>query len=365
MKIMTLLGTRPELIRLSRIMPLLDELSEHLLVHTGQNDDPGLGQIFFEQMGLRPPDHCFVSRAETPMQQIAHILVQTEKLLIAERPDRLLILGDTNSGLAAFVAKRQGIPVYHMEAGNRCFDSRVPEEVNRRLIDHASDILLPYTERSRQHLLAEGIPAARIYVTGNPIFEVLNHYAPQIAASTVLQQLRLQPQGYFLLTLHRQENVDHPQRLCQLLQAFEQLVQEHQLPLVCSLHPRTRSQLEKQGLQWPAGCQVLAPLGLFDFVALEQQARCVLSDSGTVQEECALFQVPSVSLREVTERPETLEIGSNLLAGTSPDSILRAVQTVLKPRTAWKPPPEYLVPAVSQAVVRILLGHHPATGGII
>lgn len=364
MKIMTILGTRPEIIRLSRIIPLLDQLSEHVLVHTGQNYDPTLNAIFFEQLGLRTPNYMLESRSETAMEQIGKILTQTEAVIEAEKPNRLLILGDTNSGLTAMVAKRQGIPVYHMEAGNRCYDDRVPEEVNRRIIDHSSDILMPYTERSRQNLLREGFESQRVYVSGNPIKEVLDYYQPQIQQSQILKQLNLETGNYFLITLHRQENVNQPERLAKFLSAFEQLYTQYQLPLICSLHPRTRSQLDKHGQSLPEGLIAIEPLGFFDFVALEQQAHCVLSDSGTVQEECALFKVPSVTLRDVTERPETLEVGSNFISGAEPKAILRAVKTVLASRSQWEPPPEYLAPAVSQTVIRIILGNYTgfATG---
>ncbi|PIQ25977.1 UDP-N-acetylglucosamine 2-epimerase (non-hydrolyzing) [bacterium (Candidatus Blackallbacteria) CG17_big_fil_post_rev_8_21_14_2_50_48_46] len=364
MKIMTLLGTRPEIIRLSLIIPLLDQLTSHVLVHTGQNYDARLNAIFFEELGLRAPDHVLETRSETPMQQVAKILSQVEAVFAQEKPDRVLILGDTNSGLGAYVAKRQGIPVYHMEAGNRCYNEFVPEEVNRRVIDHCSDMLMPYTERSRQNLLREGVESERIYVTGNPIKEVLDHFQPQIAASTILETLKLKSGEYFLVTLHREENVDNPERFSAFLQAFESLWQTYHLPLICSLHPRTRSQLQKQGRELPPGVVAMEPLGLFDFVALEKQAFCVLSDSGTVQEECALFKVPSVTLRDVTERPETLEVGSNFISGATPEAILLAVRTVLATGAAWNPPPEYLAPAVSQTVARIVLGNYTgyATG---
>lgn len=359
MKIMTILGTRPEIIRLSRVIPLLDQLSQQVVVHTGQNYDHTLNGIFFDQLALRRPDYSLETKSSTLMQQIAQILVQVETVIAQEKPDRVLLLGDTNSGLAAMVAKRQGIPVYHMEAGNRCYDERVPEEVNRRMIDHASDILMPYTERSRQNLLREGFEGSRIYVTGNPIKEVLDYYQPQIAASPIFTNLNVKPGGYFLITLHREENVDNVQRLPVFLDAFRALWEIYQLPLVCSLHPRTRSQLDKQRCQMPKdGLIVMEPLGLFDFVALEQHAYCVLSDSGTVQEECAIFKVPSVTLRDVTERPETVEAGSNFVSGGQIEGILTAVKTVLTTGTHWLPPPEYLVPQVSQTVVRIVLGNN-------
>lgn len=357
MKIMTILGTRPEIIRLSRIIPLLDELCDHILVHTGQNFDQTLNEIFFTELKLRSPDYLLDCRSSTLMGQIGEILRGCEQVMLKEKPDRLLILGDTNSALAAMVAKRLRIPVYHMEAGNRCYDDRVPEEINRRVIDHCSDILLPYTERSRANLLREGIEGERIYVTGNPIWEVLTHYADRIAQSEALQAVGVACKGYFLVTLHRAENVDDEERLAKFITAFHRLYEEYGLPLICSLHPRTRSQLEKQNRTFAGtGIQVVEPIGLFDFVCLEQNAYCVLSDSGTVQEECCLYKIPNVTLRDVTERPETLEAGSNLIAGCEPAVISRAVKTVLSQGWDWEPPPEYMVQNVSRKIVKILLG---------
>ncbi len=358
MKILTILGTRPEIIRLSRVIPALDGLCEHVLAHTGQNYERSLHDVFFEEMEIRPPDRVLDCRADTPMAQVGAILAGSERLMAEEKPDRLLILGDTNSGLSAVVAKRMGIPVFHMEAGNRCHDDRVPEEVNRRIIDHSSDVLLPYTERSRSNLLREGIPGERIFVTGNPIKEVLDHYAPQIGASKALGDLGLDPRKYFLVTLHRAENVDKADRLLLFIDAFRRLKEEYGVPVIVSLHPRTRSQLERRGVEMEGGgVRIREPFGLFDFVCLERNALCVLTDSGTVQEECCLFRVPTVTLRDVTERPETLEAGSNMLSGAEPDSILSCVRTVLSRPCHWSPPPEYLAGDVSSAVVKIVLGY--------
>jgi UDP-N-acetylglucosamine 2-epimerase (non-hydrolysing) len=358
MKVMTILGTRPEIIRLSRVIPLLDRLCDHVLIHTGQNYDPSLSDVFFEQLGVRKPDHVLESRSETLMGQVGEILIGCERLLKKEKPDRLLLLGDTNSALSAIAGKRMGIPVFHMEAGNRCYDDRVPEEINRRIIDHSSDVLMPYTERSRANLLREGIPGERIYVTGNPIKEVLDHYAPKINASPALKDLDLKAGKYFLVTLHRAENVDVPERFSFFLEALHKIYREYNMPVICSLHPRTRSQLQKQGkLIDREGVRATDPLGLFDFVHLEQHALCVLTDSGTVQEECCIFKVPTVTLRDVTERPETLEVGSNMLSGAQPQSILSCVRTVLDRPCNWSPPPEYLVSDVSSIVAKIILGY--------
>jgi len=358
MKIMTILGTRPEIIRLSRIIPALDKLCDHVVVHTGQNYDHNLYTVFLEEMGVRKPDYVLTCKSDTLMGQVASILTECERVIAKERPDRLLILGDTNSALSAIVAKRAGIPVYHMEAGNRCYDDRVPEEVNRRIVDHTSDILLPYTERSRANLLREGIAGNRIFVTGNPIKEVLDHYSDKIETSPALKTLGLSREKYFLVTLHRAENVDIPERLSHFIAAFQKLSKEYGVPVICSLHPRTRSQLQKQGkLLDGEGVRAIDPLGLFDFVHLEKNAQCVLSDSGTVQEECCIFKVPAVTLRDVTERPETIEAGSNILSGAEPGAIMRCVKTVLSQPRNWKEIPEYAVKDVTTTVVKIMQGY--------
>jgi UDP-N-acetylglucosamine 2-epimerase (non-hydrolysing) len=360
MKIMTILGTRPEIIRLSLVIARLDACSDHKLVHTGQNFDPTLSDDVFRDLGVREPDfHLGVGSSAGLGQQLGQIIEKSFEVLQRERPDRLLVLGDTNSALSAIAAKRLGIPVFHMEAGNRCFDDRVPEEINRRIVDHSSDILMPYTERSRQHLLQEGIPSHRIHVTGNPIHEILRRHAPSIEASSAIADLGLQPRGYFLATMHRAENVDDRVRLVQLGEALARLHERHRLPVIVSTHPRTRQRLQDGGMppETP-GVRFLPPFGFFDFVALEQGARCVLSDSGTVQEECCILRVPNVTLRDVTERPETLECGSNILAGVEPDSVMRCVDIALRESPAWTAPPEYLAEHVSATVARIVLGHH-------
>lgn len=358
MKVMTILGTRPEIIRLSLVIKKLDQLCDHVLVHTGQNFTTNLSDIFFQELGVRAPDYYLGVRGDNFAEIVGRILIECEKVIRSEEPDCLLILGDTNSGLAAVIAKRMGIPVYHMEAGNRCYDDRVPEEVNRRIIDHSSDVLLPYTERSRANLLREGIPGHRIFVTGNPIKEVLDHYEPQINVSTALKQLGVEAGKYLLVTLHRAENVDTPDRLDQFIQGFHLLHEEFQVPVICSLHPRTRSQLERNSKTLESGgVRVFEPLGFFDFVSLEKQALCVFSDSGTVQEECCIFQVPNVTIRDVTERPETVEVGSNILSGASAVDILRCAKTVLLSPPAWTPPPEYLAAHVSKTVIKVILGY--------
>jgi UDP-N-acetylglucosamine 2-epimerase (non-hydrolysing) len=358
MKILTVLGTRPEIIRLSRVIEKLDAACDHVLVHTGQNFDPRLSDIFFDELGVRKPDHYLGVQAASFGEQVGKILSAGEEALRREKPDRILILGDTNSGLVAFVAKRMGIPVYHMEAGNRCYDDRVPEEVNRRVIDHSSDVLMPYTERSRQNLLREGIAGEKIYVTGNPILEVIEHYEDEIAGSHALKDLKLEKGRYFLVTMHRAENVDVEERLRSLVRALGNLSRTHKLPVIVSTHPHTQKRMEESGLTGDKDAiRFLPPFGLFDFVHLEKNAACVLSDSGTVQEECCIFHVPNVTLRDVTERPETVECGSNLLAGADPDDIERCVDAVLSQGTDWRVPAEYAVRNVSDTVIRILVGY--------
>jgi UDP-N-acetylglucosamine 2-epimerase (non-hydrolysing) len=357
MKILTVLGTRPEIIRLSRIIPMLDEKCEHIVVHTGQNFDPNLNDIFFRELKIRPPNLYLEAKGHFG-KQVGMILAGCEKAMSAERPDKFLVLGDTNSALAAIVSKRMGIPVYHMEAGNRCYDDRVPEEVNRRIIDHSSNVLMPYTERSRQNLLKEGIPGQNIYVTGNPILEVINHYEPQISNSDIHARLGIKPGNYFLVTLHRAENVDIEPRLRQFGLAFEKLEEKYQLPIIVSTHPRTRSRMREFGISDDnQHIKFMEPFGFFDFIALERQAFCVLSDSGTVQEECAIFKVPNITLRDVTERPETIECGSNILSGAEPESIICCIDVVLGRRHGWLAPQEYLVEHVSDTVVKLLLGY--------
>lgn len=357
MKILTILGTRPEIIRLSRVVETLDHLCEHVLVHTGQNFDPRLSDVFFTELGVRAPNRYLGIHGGSLGERVGRILDATDAILREERPDRLLVLGDTDSALAAFVAKRLGIPVYHMEAGNRCFDDRVPEEVNRRVIDHCSDILMPYTERSRANLLREGIESQRIYVTGNPIYEVLRHHEAATGRSSVLTQLEIEPGAYFLLTMHRQENVDVEERLRQLVAAASEVSREHRLPVICSVHPRTKSRLEAFGIDGTTGdLRLCPPFGFLDFIHLERNARCVLTDSGTVQEECCILGVPAVTVRDTTERPETIECGSNILSGVEPDAVGRCVRVALARDGSWQAPAEYLAPRVSQTVAKIVLG---------
>lgn len=358
MKVVTLFGTRPEIIRLSCVIKRLDLFCEQILVHTGQNYDKNLSEIFFKELDLRSADIHLGIKATDFADQVSQIIARTGEVLAQIRPDRLLLLGDTNSALSAIVAARMGIPVYHMEAGNRCYDDRVPEEINRRVVDHCSNILMPYTHRSKENLIREGIERQRIYVIGNPIYEVLNTHNAQIEASDVLTRLEIDQKGYFLVTLHRAENVDDSSRLAQLLRGLALVADTYQEPMVVSLHPRTRDKMARFGLDPKSkAVRLLPPMGFIDFVKLERHAHCVLSDSGTVQEECSILQVPNITLRDVTERAETIEIGSNMLTGAEPEAVLQSVKVVLGSSQTWSPPPEYLEPHVSNAVTRVVLGY--------
>lgn len=358
MKVLTVLGTRPEIIRLSRVIEKLDRLCEHKIVHTGQNFDPNLSDIFFQQLRVRSPDYCLGVTGATFGQQIGQMLAAVDNVLCDERPDALLILGDTNSGLCSFIAKRMGISVFHMEAGNRCYDDRVPEEVNRRVIDHSSTILMPYTQRSKENLVREGIENNRVYVTGNPINEIINYYKADIQASDIHARLGVEPGKFFLVTMHRAENVDIEYRLKNLREALVQVQRKYGYPMICSLHPRTKHKMQQYGVGVENDqVRFITPLGFFDFIALERAAFCVLSDSGTVQEECCIFHVPNVTIRDVTERPETIDCGSNMLSGCEPETILRCVAAVLSHPPDWQPPLEYLETNVSGKIVKIVLGY--------
>jgi len=356
-KVITILGTRPEIIRLSRVIAVLDDLlgEDHILVHTGQNYDDRLNGLFFREMGVREPDVFMGIRADSFADQIGRMLVAAEELFVSEKPDTVLILGDTNTGICAFVAKRMGIRVCHMEAGNRCFDDRVPEEVNRRVIDHSSSVLMPYTYRSAENLVREGIERRRVFVTGNPIKEVLDYYAPQIDSSDPFAEFGVDSKKYFLVTAHRAEMTDDPTRLASLIDALNAVGKKYDMPVLASLHPRTKNKMEEYGIE--AGLvRFVPPMGLFDFVHLEKEAFCVLSDSGTVQEECCIFGAPTVTMRDVTERPETIECGSNILAGVEAERILPAVDIAVRNAGNWTPPAEYMAENVSDTVARIVLG---------
>lgn len=361
MKIATICGTRPEIIRLSRVIASLDQHCTHHLIFTGQNHDPRLSSIFFDELRVRQPDHWWDVQSANFGEQIGKIVSQTVQYLEKERPDRVLILGDTNSGMAAIAAARMGIPVYHMEAGNRCYDNRVPEEVNRRIIDHSSEVLLPYTHRSKENLQAEGIHRDRIFVTGNPIFEVLDYYEADINSSRILGGLGISSGCYFAVTLHRSENVDCSYRLERILSGLDLIAERYQKPVIVSLHPRTADKIKKFDLAPKSSLvRFVAPMGFFDFAKLEMHALAVLTDSGTVQEEAAIMQVPNVILRDVTERSEAIEAGSGILSGGSADEMMRAVQFAVESTNDWMPPVEYVQPNVSSIVTRIVLGFRMA-----
>ncbi|MBC7796215.1 MAG: UDP-N-acetylglucosamine 2-epimerase (non-hydrolyzing) [Pyrinomonadaceae bacterium] len=358
MKVLTIFGTRPEIIRLSLLMKLLDQHAEHTTIHTGQNYTESLSDIFLRDLKVRTPNYHLDLNAKGFGEQVGQILTKVDAILEETKPEKIVILGDTNSALTAIVAARRGIPVFHLEAGNRCYDNRVPEEVNRRIIDHASTILLPYTERSKENLVREGIERERIYVTGNPIYEVLQSHNEQIEASDVLQTLNVRPYEYFLVTLHRAENVDLPERLKSLMKGLQLVVEKYKKPMLISLHPRTASKLELFGLKPNSDkIKLLEPLGFFDFVKLEKNAQAVLTDSGTVQEECSIFKIPNVTLRDVTERPETIEAGSNILCGANEQTMLKAVEIAISQPTNWVAPREYTVENVAHTVLKIVLGY--------
>jgi UDP-N-acetylglucosamine 2-epimerase (non-hydrolysing) len=364
-RVMTILGTRPEIIRLSRVIPLLDQACDHVLVHTGQNFTENLSGVFFRELGLRDPDRYLGVDTSSLGRQLATLFESFESLLDEVRPDRVLILGDTNSGLVSFNCKRRGIAVYHMEAGNRCYDDRVPEEVNRRVIDHCSSVLLPYTYRSAENLVREGIARQRIFVVGNPIYEVLEAYRDRIDASDALEARGLNAGEYLLATIHRAENVDDPAILTGICDALIAVAELYDMPLILSVHPRARARMDG-GVFEGTKVRAVEAMPFFEFVKLERHARLVLTDSGTVQEECAIFRVPVITVRKTTERPETMESGSNVVSDTSTGSIVSAARLLrdVLPEAEWSPPAEYVRPDVSRTVVRILLSSPSSTGGI-
>ncbi len=362
MKIMTILGTRPEIIRLTLIMKKLDQRCDHIMVHTGQNHSATLKDVFFDELGLRAPDEYMGAESPAAGEQLGRIMSETHRLLLKHRPDKILQLGDTNSGLSAIIAEKMGIPVYHMEAGNRCYDNIVPEEKNRHIIDVVSSYCLPYTPGSRENLIREGIHPQRIMTSGNPIYEVLTAYAKKIDASTILKKLGLTKGKFFLVTTHRAENVDNKQRLQEIFRGLDLIAQKYKLPIVCSIHPRTKEKMKKFKVAPQSRLVKLStPFGFFDFVKMEKNALCAITDSGTVQEECCLFHVPTVTIRRTTERPETVECGSNMLAGLYGDRILASVQWMLAKDTAWDFPTGYADQYVSDKVVTYILGHNELT----
>ena len=329
LKVMTVVGTRPEIIRLAATIKRLDTFTDHVLVHTGQNYDYELNEVFFEDLGLRRPDYFLEADTSSLGAVLGSVLIKIEAVLLEEKPDAMLVLGDTNSCISALMARRLKIPVYHMEAGNRCFDENVPEEVNRRMVDHVADYNLVYTEHARRNLLAEGIHPSRILLTGSPMREVLDANAAAIAASDVLERQGLMAGGYFLVSLHRQENVDNAARLASVLLALNELADEYRLPVLVSTHPRTRKRLEDQPEELKDKLLFHPPFGFNDYIKLQQSAKLVLSDSGTISEESSILGFPAVTLRDSIERPEALDSGAIITAGVTKNSILDSVAMVL------------------------------------
>jgi UDP-N-acetylglucosamine 2-epimerase len=360
LKVMTIVGTRPEIIRLSRTMALLDQHVRHLIVHTGQNYDYELNEIFFNELDVRKPDYFLGVDTTSLGTMLGETIIKTESLLRQERPDAVLILGDTNSSIAGIIAKRLKIPIYHMEAGNRCFDLNVPEEINRRIIDHIADFNLVYTEHARRHLLSEGLPHRRIYLTGSPMREVLTHYRARIDASQILQTLHLAPGGYFVVSTHREENVDRTESLRTIVDTINGLVREFDKEVVVSTHPRTRKRLAALDLSAvDTRVHWLKPFGFFDYVKLQIHAACTLSDSGTISEESSILDFPAITVRNALERPEALDAGSIILTGINATTVLDAIRLVVSEHRQGAPrsiPSDYLVENTSWRVLKLLLG---------
>lgn len=365
LKVMTILGTRPEIIRLSRVMARLDAFTDHVIVHTGQNWDHSLNEVFFEDLGVRKPDHFLGTGGGSLGETLGKILIESEKVIREEKPDAVLILGDTNSAISAIIARRLKVPVYHMEAGNRSFDRNVPEETNRKLVDHIADFNLVYTEHARRHLLSEGIQHRRIYLTGSPMREVLEHYRDRIAASDVLSRLSLKPQGYFIVSLHREENVDNAARLRSLRDTLNSLAQDHDMPVIVSTHPRTRKRLEALGEDgaFDPRVQYMTPFGFHDYNALQMNAFCAISDSGTIAEESSILQFPAITPRDAIERPEGLDVGCIVVTGLNRDTIREAVEAVTRLHAERQAsgrrhplPEDYAIDNTSERVLSLILG---------
>jgi UDP-N-acetylglucosamine 2-epimerase (non-hydrolysing) len=362
MKVMTIVGTRPEVIKLSRVILELDHRTRHVLVHTGQNYDYELNQIFFQQLEIRKPDYFLDAAVENVAETIGNVIAKSYEVMAKEEPDALLLLGDTNSCLAAISAKRRKIPVFHMEAGNRCFDERVPEEINRRIVDHISDINMPYTEHARRYLLAEGIKPETIIKTGSPMKEILQHYLPQIEGSDALEQMELQPEKYFLVSAHREENVDNEGNFKDLLESLNAIAEKYGIPVIVSTHPRTRKRLEDLGADnMNERIRFLKALGFFEYVKLPRTALCVISDSGTITEESSIFNFPAVTIRQAHERPEGMDEGTLIMCGLKTDRVISSIDVVTsqysKNPRQFKLVQDYDTENVSKKVLRIIISY--------
>ncbi|MEZ9543704.1 non-hydrolyzing UDP-N-acetylglucosamine 2-epimerase [Vibrio sp. 10N.286.48.C11] len=358
LKVMSVVGTRPEIIRLSRVLAKLDEHCDHVLVHTGQNYDFELNEVFFNDLGVRKPDYFLNAAGKNAAETIGQVIIKVDQALEEIQPDAMLVLGDTNSCLSAIPAKRRKVPIFHMEAGNRCFDQRVPEETNRRIVDHTADINLTYSSIARDYLLAEGLPADRVIKTGSPMFEVLSYYMPQIDCSDVLARLKLEKGQFFVVSAHREENVDSPKQLAKLAEALNTVAEYYNLPVIVSTHPRTRNRIEAQGIQFHQNIQLLKPLGFHDYNHLQKNAKVVLSDSGTINEESSIMNFPALNLREAHERPEGMEEASVMMVGLDVERVMQALQ-VLETQPSGderllRPVYDYSMPNVSDKMVRII-----------
>ncbi len=360
LKVLTVVGTRPEIIRLSRVMSLLDEHVNHIIAHTGQNYDYELNEIFYQDLGLRKPDFFLNVDVSSLEASVGDIIRKSGELLRTEKPDALLVLGDTNSCLSAYMAKRLHIPIFHMEAGNRCFDFNVPEEINRRIIDHIADFNLVYTEHARRHLISEGLPHRRIYLTGSPMYEVLNYYRPKIDASDIMETLQLSKGRYFVVSVHREENVDNPESLKRILLILNRMAEDYKIPVIVSTHPRTRKRLEaSDNSKMNSLIQFLKPFGFTDYVNLQMNSLCTVSDSGTISEESAMLDFPAISLRNSMERPEAQDAGTIILTGFEPNIVLRSIALTIaerKVRNHKLIPEEYIIPDASWRILKLVQG---------
>ena len=361
LKVMTIVGTRPELIKMSRVIAELDQHTRHVLVHTGQNYDYELNQLFFEDLGIRKPDHFLEAVGDNAAQTIARVIEKADAVMAAENPDAVMLYGDTNSCLAVIAAKRRKIPVFHMEAGNRCFDQRVPEELNRKVLDHLSDINLVLTEHARRYLIAEGIRPETIIKTGSHMREVLDHYMPKILASDVMDRMGLARGQFFIVSAHREENVDSKENLSDLLQTLNALADEYDIPVIVSTHPRTQKRLDALDFgKLNERVQFLKPFGFCDYVRLQMEALCVVSDSGTITEEGSLLGLPAITIRNAHERPEGMDVGTLIMAGLKKERVLDAVRVVIAQHAGGKRPtsvPDYETPNVSKQVLRIVMSY--------